>query len=592
LTASAANAARSPLPKWLPAWARELGGLYFSGSTCLFVLHGNVRDLFPAGESQPATFCSLSDLLATQLFGGWDVVLHYDVGHGLRANAAGDAERLAQMHSILVPRFGEPVTWPHDPERVLDLLDRLLERNMMDEAPRGQRKIALVIDYSQYLIPDGDVGSLAGAAAARLVRLLGWAEDPYLKRQNVAICLVADTLSEMNDRLLHSPHVATIEVPLPDGDQRTAFVRATWQGEPLADHSKKGPSLLPKQIADLASGLSLVNLRVLLAQAGADDRPLDAARFGQLKKSLIERQCGNLVEFIEPKRTLDDVVGHESAKARLATDAEYLRTGRRDVVPMGYLISGPVGTGKSFLAECYAGTVGVPCVRLRNFRSKYVGETEGNLQKVLGVLRSLGPVVVVVDEADAMLGNRSAEGDSGTSARVFSQIATQMGDTAYRGQIVWMLLTCRPDLLPIDLKRQGRAEVHIPLFYPQDFELRRVFEVMARKNGIKLGEGAVPEMLGRTELSGADAEGILLVARRKALATGRETVEEDDLTLALDRFLPSIEGQEKELQELAAVLECTDTQYLPPQWRERIDQPEGRTMLRQRLAELRREIQG
>jgi len=47
-------------------------------------------------------------------------------------------------------------------------------------------------------------------------------------------------------------------------------------------------------------------------------------------------------------------------------------------------------------------------------------------------------------------------------------IATQMGDTQYRGRIIWMLLTARPDLLPIDLKRQGRAEVHIPLFYPTD----------------------------------------------------------------------------------------------------------------------------
>ena len=53
-------------------------------------------------------------------------------------------------------------------------------------------------------------------------------------------------------------------------------------------------------------------------------------------------------------------------------------------------------------------------------------------------------------------------------------IATQMGDTRYRGRIIWMLLTARPDLLPIDLKRQGRAEVHIPLFYPTDeAEIRR-----------------------------------------------------------------------------------------------------------------------
>ena len=154
---------------------------------------------------------------------------------------------------------------------------------------------------------------------------------------------------------------------------------------------------------------------------------------------------------------------------------------------MGYLICGPVGTGKTFLSECYAGSIGIPCAMLRNFRSKYVGETEGNLQQVLTVLRSLGPVVVVVDEADAALGNRQAEGDSGTSARVFSMIASQMGDTRYRGMIIWMLLTSRPDLLPIDLKRQGRAEVHIPLFYPHDpDEIRQMFSVMAKKNKLAL----------------------------------------------------------------------------------------------------------
>ena len=190
--------------------------------------------------------------------------------------------------------------------------------------------------------------------------------------------------------------------------------------------------------------------------------------FRALKKRLIERQCRGLLEFIEPKWTLDTVVGHEAAKARLREDAALLKRGALDSLPMGYLLCGPVGTGKSFLAQCVSGEIGVPCVMLKNFRSKYVGETEGNLERVLSVLRAMGPVVVVVDEADAALGSREQEGDSGTSSRVFAMIAAQMGDTRYRGRIIWMLLTARPDLLPIDLKRQGRAEVHIPLFYPTD----------------------------------------------------------------------------------------------------------------------------
>jgi len=94
-------------------------------------------------------------------------------------------------------------------------------------------------------------------------------------------------------------------------------------------------------------------------------------------------------------------------------------------------------------------------VKFLNFRSQWQGVTEGNLEKIFNLLKAMWPVAVIVDEADAFLGNRNAQGDSGTSARVFSQIASFMGNTEFRGKIVWFLLTSRPDLLPVDLKRQG-----------------------------------------------------------------------------------------------------------------------------------------
>ena len=50
-----------------------------------------------------------------------------------------------------------------------------------------------------------------------------------------------------------------------------------------------------------------------------------------------------------------------------------------------------------------------------------------------------------------------------------------------------MLVTARPEPLPIDLKRQGRAEVHIPLFYPTDeSEIRQMFTILAKKMGSKV----------------------------------------------------------------------------------------------------------
>lgn len=573
------------MPDWYPSWVRELAELYFSGTTCLFVLHGNVHDLIRCPDGEGDKYCNLSEFLAAQVFGSWDIVLQYDLARGLRPLAGGDGKRLQGMIQTLAARLGDPTSWPRDPEAVLLLLDRYIERNLLEDDPSRQKEIAIILDYAQYLTPSQDLGSLARGQSMNLVRLLGWAQNPYIKRINMAFCLVADKLADINERLVQSPHVATIEVPLPDLAERERFVKYVAGRTP---NFEKVADFKPAEMAEVSNGLSLLSLDVMLSQGVKGGKRVDAARFRQLKKTLIERQCRSLLEFVEPKHTLDLVVGLQAAKDRLRQDAELLARGKIDAAPMGYLLCGPVGTGKTFLAECYAGSIGIPCVTLRNFRSKYVGETEGNLEQVLTVLRSLGPVVVIIDEADAALGSRQAEGDSGTSARVFSMIASQMGDTRYRGKIVWMLLTSRPDLLPIDLKRQGRAEVHIPLFYPfTEPEIREMFLVMGKKNKVTLTPEMLPEVKVERRLSGADIESIVVMARRRVLTAGRTQVEKKDLEETANDFVPSAQGLEKELQELAAVLECTQLNFLPPHWREKVALPEGRSRLQERMVAIR-----
>jgi ATP-dependent 26S proteasome regulatory subunit len=578
--------AAGPLPGWYPGWASNLANLYFSGTTCLFVLHGNVHDLVRVPGGPQSQYCSLTDFLAKQLFGRWDLVLGYDLSRGLRVLAGDDAARLRSMSQYLISRWGEPATWPRDPDKALLGLDAFVERNLLEDAP-NRKSVSLVFEYAQFLVPTSDLDSLAQGRAARLVRFLSWAQNPLIKRVNTAFVLIVDKLAELNERLVQSPHVATIEIPLPDLEQREEFVPIAARG----DAAKIG-DFTNQQLAKISNGLTITNLNVVLTQAARNGKRLDAAEFRQLKKSMIERQCQGLVEIIEPKHKLDLVVGLDAAKARLEEDAKWITGGNLDSAPMGYLICGPVGTGKTFLAECYAGSIGIPCVVMRNFRSKYVGETEGNLELVLGVLRSLGPVVVIVDEADAALGNRQASGDSGTSARVFSMIASQMGDTRFRGQIIWMLLTSRPDLLPIDLKRQGRAEVHIPLFYPTSAaDIAKMLRMMAKKNKIQLAEDAIPEVDPARRLSGADLESTVIGARRLALALGRDVVTRADLEQALTEFIPSAQGLEKELQELAAVLECTQRSFLPPEWQEKVSRPGGRALLQERLVAIRQLIE-
>jgi AAA+ superfamily predicted ATPase len=545
-----------------PAWANQLTELFYSGSTVLFALHGNTQDLVPNGDG----FSPLPDFLAQQIFGRWDLVLYYDLARGLRAFAGSDAARLKEMVLLANRKVGDLATARRDPAMAFALLDRFVQNNIM-AADADRISAAVVIDHAGFLLPAGEPGRLSVPAATQVVTLLNWAASPHLKRLNMAFLVIDEKLSALNERLTASPHTAAIEIPLPDEATRARFA---------------------PELASQTAGLTLLDLRALKESK----EPLEPKRLRELKKMLIERQSQGLLEFIEPRWNFSNWIGHPPIQQRLRDDATLLRQGNLNALPMGYLVCGPVGTGKSFLAQCLAGEIGIPCVTLRNFRSKYVGETEGNLERLLNLLRALGPVIVVVDEADAALGDRDQEGDSGTGSRVFSMIATQMGDTRYRGKILWMLLTARPDLLPIDLKRQGRAEVHIPLFYPADAaQVRAMFLAMARKAHTPLAEEDIPPIPHLGQLSGADVEGIVGRAARQALLAGAAGITREALAAAVAEFLPSTQSLEKEMQEIAAILECTDRQFLPPEILEKMNAYGGREKLQERYTQLRRMIE-
>src|SRR6476619_6167395 len=227
MTAEAAISSPKPapsLPEWYPAWSKELASLYFSGTINTFVLYGNVHDLVRCKSGDSTTFVSLSDFLATQVFGAWDVTLSYDLGRGLRPVAGDDSKRLQGMVQYVSGVIGAPNTWPRDPEKILDALEPLLQKNLLEDNVANRKRMALLFEHCQFLLPAGDLASQARTQAARLVRFLGWAANPYLKRLNIAFCLITEKLYEDSERLVNSPYVATIEVPLPSADDRREFI--------------------------------------------------------------------------------------------------------------------------------------------------------------------------------------------------------------------------------------------------------------------------------------------------------------------------------------------------------------------------------
>jgi SpoVK/Ycf46/Vps4 family AAA+-type ATPase len=187
-------------------------------------------------------------------------------------------------------------------------------------------------------------------------------------------------------------------------------------------------------------------------------------------------------------------------------------------------------------------------------------------------IRALGPVIVVVDEADAVFGTREADGDSGVSGRVFAAFAAHIGDSTLRGRELWVAMTSRPDLLAIDMKRQGRFGLCMPLFPAQGPEdVLELFGTVAKVKGISLSEpnlAYIRENLGSKPLTGSDVESILIRAKEKAVLAKRDNdVQRPDLEEAVSSFIDPLDPDLLALQELAAVLACSDRRYLPEQYR-------------------------
>jgi AAA+ superfamily predicted ATPase len=572
----------------LPRWAVEMRDLFRSGSAAQFLIHGNVFDVVPHG----GRMLSVPAFLDEVMFSTYDVVLRYDRSRGVRATRGG--EDWGNWLDQALGREGNLQSLLREPGSALELIDRYLLRTLNLKAlaapvaaagpgasvapvdsvptphppPPTPTRIAVVIEFAEFVVPRGDALQLGGGFAANIVKVLGWANDPAITQANIVTVLLSEGLRDLNDLVVDNPHAAALHVPLPDEVEMSAYVQAlaTSQFPDLPAKTEVPFETLGGRL----TGLSRVGARTAVSLALRNHGSITTAWLSKIKKDLIERECQGLLEFIESPFTLDNVAGHEPVKAWLREDTLLLKRGSLRALPMGYLIAGRIGTGKTFIVQCWAGEIGIPCVVLKNFRDKWVGATESNLEKIFAVLRAVGQVVVFVDEADQAAGKRGGgDDDSGLSGRVYGMLAKEMSDTRNRGRIIWVFATSRPDLLEVDLKRQGRLDVHIPLFPPETPEEgRALLLAIAKKLKFPLVADDLPPLTDGPRLGGNELEGVLVRALRlHELSEEPRRPIREILADVLKEVRPSPHARKLEYMDLVAVKECTDARFLPERFR-------------------------
>lgn len=538
----------------LPAWADEVIARYESQSAGCFVLHGNVDDRFYLPASQ-ARLGSLVEFLSEVLLPRFDVVLTYDLGGGV------EVERGKKIFATW-PSLKDEVQLPTQPLKASRFLGRYLTyvRNLRHVGAKAP-KVAIILKGAHLMCPslpnalNYDLHALASVWQA-------WASEANLADHGQAVFLLSENLTGLHPLVANHPSVADIEIPLPSTTELTGVMEAL---APTCAKAIEGiRDRLPWAAARLrgATGSAVEDL---LLRRHYDESPLVENDFSALKKQLVERDCAGLIEFVEPDRTLDGVIGLDTAKSWLRLDLELWRQDELEAMPMGYLFCGPVGTGKTYLAECLAGEAGVPVVTLKNFRDRWVGSTEANLEKIFSLLHALDRCMVFIDEADQALGKRAAgSGDSGVSSRVYSMIAKEMSNPRNRGKLVWILASSRPDLIEVDLKRPGRIDVKIPIFPAIDpDESLALLRALSGKRGLKLSDEEwqnlktyLPELLTP---GGAEALAVKAVRLVKTKTHGPFEAME----FVLKSSLPPVPFETLKAQMRLAVQEATESEFVP-----------------------------
>ena len=599
--------------KPVPAWADELKRRYLRGEASLFVLFGNVQDVVFYDDR----LLPVPDFLA-ETVQKKDTIIRYNVSTGCRFVKKGT--KIEGLEELMLQR---------SPEKVLPVLEKLLFTSS---------NVAVIIEYAEVVAPVGDASFSSESDRISVVTLQRWSISPQLEATDNIVILLAEVASELSPKIVANPRVAAVKIPMPTLEERRAVIKhvggpnldPAW-GERLADITAGlkavqikgilqpsppeqqdtdsryrfikaliGDDARAKKLAAITGGMSTDDIRELVgardapaAQKGDDQHDQVMTLIAKRKREIIERECFGLIEFVEPDFDFSVVGGIEEVKRELQAIARNIREGRKNRVPMGLLFTGPMGTGKTFVAEAFVKESGLTGIKLKNFRSKWVGATESNLERILGVVQGIGNVIVIIDEGDRSFGSgEDGDGDGGTSSRVIARLKEFMSDTSNRGRVLFILMTNRPDKLDIDIKRAGRLDRKIPFLYPQSpEEVEAVLVAQVRKHKLKVeiefprDRGAVSQPI--VGYSNADFEALALLANDYAAerSSADAPITVDDFTKAVGDYLPSRDLEMLEYMELLAVFEASNRRMLPAKYaRLTVDE------LQSRLAELRGKV--
>src|SRR5215469_465382 len=180
---AAAQSVRLPLRGWGLELARRWNGSTYS----LFVLHGNIFDLFPVQSNGGVDYVPIKTFLTRRLFPERACLLFYDISGGLTFGSSQMQQRFFEWLEVFDNVEGTNFHEQGPPKNFLALAPILTRFFLKVAEDISQWKgVTLVIDFPEMLIPGGESGASV-EERVNLVTFLKWASAPELARIDVGV---------------------------------------------------------------------------------------------------------------------------------------------------------------------------------------------------------------------------------------------------------------------------------------------------------------------------------------------------------------------------------------------------------------------
>ena len=375
-----------------------------------------------------------------------------------------------------------------------------------------------------------------------------------LKRSRQTIILTSHTL-EVPPEL--SEEVTVIDFPLPNTTEIDYLITQLVVPEKL-----KVSGLAREQLIKACQGLSRARIGRVLAKALAAKQQVNETDIDGVldeKKQAI-RQTG-ILEFFTASESLKNVGGLDNLKqwVRMRQDA-FTEEARRYGIPnpKGVLLVGIQGTGKSLSAKTIAHEWRLPLLRLDTGRlfGGIVGESESRVRQMIQLTEAIAPCVLWIDEIDKAFGNitAGADGDSGTSRRVFGSLITWMQEKTTPVFIVATANNVR--ILPAELLRKGRFDEIFFLNLPNVRERLEIFKVHLQPlRPSRLRDFDLEILAKQSEnFSGAEIEQVIIDAMHRAFGTvingQRRDFTTEDILRSIEETVPLAAIAREQIEDL------------------------------------------